>query len=321
MQGIEVASGGHHVAIIMRTYNRPVLLVRALASVLQQTHQDWHLYLVNDGGDRAMLDPILSDYRSAFANRLSVIHHPANRGMEAASNSALQQAKGDFIVVHNDDDTWHPAFLHKTTEFLNKPENHRYAAVTTNCEVICEQLDTDHIIEKHREKWGFFKQNICFSELLYTNNTPPISFLIRKSVVDAVGLFNSDLPVLGDWDYNLRVLQIGDIGTIDEVLAYYHHRIDKNNNVYNNTVTTHIDQHQKYNVLYTNALIRAYLKSDPSALGLLRLTMLKSDDKINMLMHQHQLQFDELKALIKRNSFLGKIKYELKKFRKKYLAR
>ena len=47
------------VAVVMRTKDRPVLLPRALASVLSQTHQNWRLYLVNDGGDRQAFDAVL----------------------------------------------------------------------------------------------------------------------------------------------------------------------------------------------------------------------------------------------------------------------
>lgn len=322
MKDIQITPDAERVAIVMRTYNRPVLLVRAFASVLQQTYQNWHLYLVNDGGDKVMLENLLADYRSAFGERLTVIHHETNHGMEAASNSALKQAEGDFVIIHDDDDTWHPAFLQKTTEFLNMPENHCYAGVITNCEMVFEQLEENRIIEKNREKWDFFQKNLSFSDLLFANNAPPISFLIRKSVVDAVGYFNSDLPVLGDWDYILRVMQIGDIGTIDEIIAYYHHRIKTNHNdIYSNTTIAGVERHKKYNVLYTNALIRTFLKSDPGAIGLLRLIMLKNDEKMDALIHQNQLQFEELKTTIKNYSFFKKLTIELNRIKKKYLIK
>lgn len=322
MNDIHITPEAERVAIVMRTYNRPVLLVRALASVLQQIHKNWHLYLVNDGGDKMILENLLADYRPAFGEQLTIIHHETNHGMEAASNSALKQAEGDFVIIHDDDDAWHPTFLQKTTEFLNMPENHCYAGVITNCEIIYEHLEADRVIEKNREKWNFFQKNISFSDLLFTNNAPPISFLIRKSVVDAVGYFNTDLPVLGDWDYILRVMQVGDIGTIDEIIAYYHHRINKNDDdTYSNTVTAGAERHKKYNVLYTNALIRAFLKSDPAAIGLLRLIMLKNDEKMNALIHQNQLQFKELKTTIKDYSFFRKLKIELNRIKKKYLIK
>jgi len=321
MEGFTAVSDGECVAIIMRTCNRPVLLVRALASVLQQTHQNWHLYLVNNGGDKPTLENVLTDYRSAFGERLSVTHYETNHSMEAAANGALKQTKGDFVIIHDDGDTWHPSFLQKTTAFLNAPENHRYAAVTTNGETVYEQLEADRIIEKYRKGQFFFQQHISFSELLFTNNNiPPISFLIRKSVADAVGSFNVDLPILSDWDYILRVIQIGDIGTLDDVIARHHQRINENG-IHDDMSAFREEQHGKYNVLYTNALIRAFLKSDPGTIGLLRLIMLKGDEKINALLQQNQIRFDELKTQIKRNSFFGKIKFELKRLKKKYLVK
>jgi len=180
MEGINVEADDDSVAIIMRACNRPVLLVRALASVLQQSHQNWRLYLVNDGGDQSVLEDILKDYRTAFGDRLVVIHHETNQGMETASNSALKQLKGGFVIVHDDDDSWHPSFLQKTTAFLNAPENHCYAAVIANCEVISEKLQDNHIVEKNRTSWGYFRKNIAFSELLFTNSNSENAIFLRK---------------------------------------------------------------------------------------------------------------------------------------------
>jgi glycosyltransferase involved in cell wall biosynthesis len=39
--------------VIIRTKNRPLFLARALDDVLAQEFSDWHLYVVQDGGDPA----------------------------------------------------------------------------------------------------------------------------------------------------------------------------------------------------------------------------------------------------------------------------
>ena len=67
------------VAIITRTKNRAVLLARALNSVLEQRYQNWHLYVVNDGGDVATVEKLLDTYRDLFGERLTVIHNPSGR--------------------------------------------------------------------------------------------------------------------------------------------------------------------------------------------------------------------------------------------------
>ena len=44
------------VGIITRTKDRPVLLKRALESVVNQSYEDWHLVIVNDGGDPVVVE-------------------------------------------------------------------------------------------------------------------------------------------------------------------------------------------------------------------------------------------------------------------------
>src|SRR5699024_9188192 len=106
------------VAIITRTKNRPVLLARAFASLLSQTYKNWHLYLVNDGGDRDPIERLIEQYHSAFKGRITVKHHEHSLGMEAASNAGLKGAEGEYVIIHDDDDSWKPDFLATTVAFL-----------------------------------------------------------------------------------------------------------------------------------------------------------------------------------------------------------
>ena len=48
------------VAIITRTKDRPLLLRRAVESVLGQTHADWVHVIVNDGGDPAAVEQVVA---------------------------------------------------------------------------------------------------------------------------------------------------------------------------------------------------------------------------------------------------------------------
>lgn len=246
------------------------MLDRALASILGQTYRNWHLCLVNDGGDVQDVNRIVAEHLSAFEERLTVRHHAASMGMEAASNAAMAGIQGDFVVVHDDDDTWSPAFLEETVAFLNKPENACYAAVATNLAAVFERVEGDKIIEDKRYPYGLWQERIDFGNMLAANNVPPISVLIRKSVVDYLGGFNASLPVLGDWDFNLRVLMVGDIGMINQELAYYHHRLTAGqDSAYGNSIINGRDRHLEYQVLYRNSLIRQLLAKEPENLGLL----------------------------------------------------
>ncbi|TWB43450.1 glycosyl transferase family 2 [Nitrospirillum pindoramense] len=272
-------SFGDRVAILTRTKNRPILLARAFASIIAQTHQNWHLYLVNDGGDPAQVNELVETYETAFAGRLTVIHHERSLGMEAASNAGLSIAQGDFIVVHDDDDSWHPEFLEITTKHLNAPSNHKYAAVLTNCYVVNERIENDRVLEQDRTVWSYWQPQVDLATMLTRNISPPICLLVRKAIADLIGPFNATLPVLGDWDYNLRILTVGDIATIPEPLAYYHHRVQTDTGLYGNSVRAGVNQHQLYDTLYRNSLVRPLLQKEPGYIGLLHILLRQADGK------------------------------------------
>jgi glycosyltransferase involved in cell wall biosynthesis len=270
---------GRHVAIIMRTKDRPILLARALASVLCQKHQDWHLYVVNDGGARDEVERLMRDYQTGFNGRLSVIHHDQSLGMEAASNVALKQSHGDFVVVHDDDDSWSPEFLEKSIIFLNSEAGRKCAAVVSDVVLVHERIKGDAVVEESRLPWGRPNTPVAFGDLMRENDIPPISLLIRRRVVDLIGAFNADLPVLGDWDYNIRIMMIGDIGKIHLPLAYYHHRpYSAETNIYGNTLGPGQTRHDLYRTYYANSMLRNLAQKDPAYLAIIHVLLHRMEE-------------------------------------------
>lgn len=286
---------GSKVSIITRTKNRPILLVRAIYSVLAQTYHDWELIIINDGGDRAEIETLLTRFSSVLVGRMHLLHHDTSKGMEAASNAGLQLASGDFIVIHDDDDAWYPNFLENSVKYLNQPGHQDYAAVASNCTVIFEKIEGNTVIETRREIWSSWKEHVDYKDLLNNNLFPPICLLIRKPVVDHLSGFNENLPVLGDWDFMLRLIQIGDIGTINQPLAYYYHREPTSHrDAYGNSVLAGRSLHQEYNVKYRNSLMRAYEEKNPAAIGGLMTLIADLDAREKRI----QAKIDQLERVI-----------------------
>ena len=71
-----------------------------------------------------------------------------------------------------------------------------------------------------------------------------------------VGAFREDLPVLGDWDFNVRFLARYEIGVIPEMLAYYHNRDDEDTGDYASSVSAKAHLHQFYDNLLRNEWLR-----------------------------------------------------------------
>lgn len=243
------------VGIIMRTKDRPVLLKRAIDSVIRQTFTDWVLIVVNDGGNPTPVRRLLDERSAAFQGRFILINNPTSTGMENASNAGITNSASEFIVIHDDDDSWEPRFLERCVSHLDvvAPEVGGVVAHTT---VIVEEIvDDSSVVERDR----FPYQNIDavnLPKLIVENQFPPISFLFRRSVIDVVGHFNGKLPVLGDWDFHLRVAKCFQIDVVPEALAFYHHRVKNTNGDYGNTVVAGEGRHRVQRSHFINEHIR-----------------------------------------------------------------
>lgn len=95
------------VTVIMTAWNPSIELVRlSLRSVIQQTHGDFELFLVDDGSD-----PNLAERLAAAAEvdeRIRYIRLPKNVGPYMGRNLVLEQASGEFIAIQDADDFSHP---------------------------------------------------------------------------------------------------------------------------------------------------------------------------------------------------------------------
>src|ERR1039458_5976256 len=77
------------VTVVTRTQDRPILLDRAVRSVMQQTLGNLQMVIVNDGGDSGTVEELLEARRDQVQGRAKVVHHEAPRGMEEAGEMAV----------------------------------------------------------------------------------------------------------------------------------------------------------------------------------------------------------------------------------------
>lgn len=230
--------------------------------MLAQSVGDWALIVVNDGGDAGAVEALLEARRSAFAGRVEVIHNAQSRGMEAASNQALRAGPSDFVVVHDDDDRWHADFLARTTATLAALPA-RWGGVVTKSMFVRERLAGDSVSEVDCVEFNPGLAQLTLAEMATANQFPPIAFLYRRAALETVGPYREDLPVLGDWEFNLRFLQQFDIALLPEMLAYWHHRVEADAAYRNSSGAAH----EPVSAQLRNAALRADLASGRFGLG------------------------------------------------------
>ncbi|MDI2035699.1 hypothetical protein PJL15_02831 [Paenarthrobacter nitroguajacolicus] len=249
-------TAGARITIVTRTKNRPIFLARALDDIFAQTFQDFELVVVNDGGDPADVERLTSQRSDAERARITTLHHSESVGMEAASNAGIKAGSGEFVVIHDDDDFWAPTFLERTVAYLDEPANAAQSGVMVRTEIVIEELVEDRIEPIRREIFWADMHQITLADMLRINRAVPISFLYRRSLHDAVGYYNEDLPVVGDWEFHLRVLSHSRVGFLDgEPLAFWSQRPESEGHD-GNSIFAKAAEHAHYDALVRDEHLR-----------------------------------------------------------------
>lgn len=259
------------VAIITRTKNRPVLLKRAAESVANQTYPHYQWVIVNDGGDEEVVRQVIGNC-AVDRRKIKLVSNSRSLGMEAASNRGIQASKSDYVLIHDDDDSLAPTYLEKSVSYLEARSGKKYGGVITQTTYVSEEIRGDDVIIHDRYPYNDWIRNVQIGEMMTNNIFAPISFLYRRSVYDAVGGYNEELPVLGDWFFNLEFLLQADIGVLLEPLAFYHHRDrgdSSRSGIYSNSVIGGQSKHEEYASIMRNMFFRKYADKHPGALGAL----------------------------------------------------
>ncbi len=245
------------------------MLRRAIASVQAQSLRDWRLLIVNDGGDPDKVDAILGEQPEPFRERLQVIHHPEPLGMQAASNAGVRAAEGEFVCIHDDDDTWDPAYLEAVTGFLDAegPES-AYQGVVTGTTEIRETLTKGGKIREDRRRPYIPLEEISLFRMGYENPFPPIAFCYRRAAWEAIGGYDPRWDVVGDMDFNLRFLLKFEIGVIPRDLAYYHIREKAGTRALANSVDEKRALHKRLFNEFKNTHLRSVESPADSSLAL-----------------------------------------------------
>lgn len=96
------------VSVVIPCYNQAVYLTDAVNSILGQTYSNWEIIIVNDGSpddtESLALAFVDRDHRIRYVNK-------KNGGLSSARNEGIRQAKGEFILPLDADDSIEPVYI------------------------------------------------------------------------------------------------------------------------------------------------------------------------------------------------------------------
>lgn len=106
-------------SVIVPVYNVADYLPKCMDSLLCQSCEDWEIILVDDGATDGKCPALCDEYAASYPELVRVIHQP-NGGLGAARNTGLEQARGDYVLFVDSDDTVAPDTLSRLEEEIER---------------------------------------------------------------------------------------------------------------------------------------------------------------------------------------------------------
>lgn len=199
------------VSVVIPAYNAGKTLDVTVQSVLEQTAQDFEILIVNDGS---------KDNTSAVAQslaasdaRIKAISQP-NGGVSAARNAGIRVATGEYVAILDADDLWLPHKLERQLAVFDSEKD--VHAVQTGAYYVNDNLEVLSVRP-------CFESKDALLETLLFQNLPQAaaSVIVRRSMLEKTGLFDTGLVILEDWEFMIRMARFCNLKSVEEPLVLY----------------------------------------------------------------------------------------------------
>jgi glycosyltransferase involved in cell wall biosynthesis len=202
------------VSVIIPTYNRAILIKRAICSVLEQSFQNLEVLVIDDASTDATAK-VVAEIRDP---RVCYIQQSQNRGGGAARNAGLSVARGDFIAFQDSDNEWLPDKLGKQMALLLASPD-QFDAVYSGFWKVKEHRKSYFPYHRFKKREGDIHQALLWENFIDTS-----SLLVKRECFEQVGGFDERLPRFQDWELCLRLSKLFAFGFVDEPLHLAHYQ-------------------------------------------------------------------------------------------------
>lgn len=193
-------------SVIIPTFDRKPLLKKAVDSVLAQTFRDLELIVIDDGSTDGTGDLIAS-----YNDERIIYRYQENRGVSHARNRGLELAGGGYIAFLDSDDHWKKEKLEKAAKYIRDFPD---ISIFHTEEIWYRKGKFLNQKRKHKKPSGHVYDNalpICCISIS--------TAVIKRTVFDAVGVFDESLEACEDYDFWLRATARYNVQLIPEELT------------------------------------------------------------------------------------------------------
>lgn len=198
------------ISVVMAVKNGGHLLAGSVESILNQTFADFELIIINDGSTDDTLETL-----AKFDDTRIVVVSQENQGLARSLNRGISLSRGRYIARQDHDDLSMPTRFEKQLAYMDSHPN-------------CGLLGTASEIWTLEGPTGRYHNHPCDPgvlafDLLFNNPFVHTSWMLRKTVVDIVGLYTTDRnrEPPEDFEYVSRIVRHFDVANLLDRLVVY----------------------------------------------------------------------------------------------------
>jgi glycosyltransferase involved in cell wall biosynthesis len=181
------------VSIVIPAYNRAAKLSVAVKSIQAQTYTDWEIIIADDGSqdetEEVVQNLIIAD------GRIRYVRHQSNRGAQAARNSGIIAARGQWIAFLDSDDEWLPESLElRIRRLLDQGASVVYSGALI--QHYGKPLETYHLPE-----WN----GRIYAKVIAREGPMFQSMIVSKEALETIGYLDENIVAYQEWDTSIRL--------------------------------------------------------------------------------------------------------------------
>lgn len=199
------------ISVVMPVYNTPEPFLRAaIHSVRAQAYPHWEMCIADDASPAPHVQAVLAE-AAASDPRIRTVRRSRNGHISAASNSALELARGEFVALMDHDDLLPPQALFVVAQHIRAhPETDLFFS------------DEDKVDGRGRRYGPYFKPG-WNPELLLGQNLVSHLGVYRRELLLRLGGLREGLEGSQDWDLALRTVAAAGVERVRHIPAILYH--------------------------------------------------------------------------------------------------
>ena len=201
------------VSVVIPAFNAAAFIAESIRSACRQTYADLDIVVVDDGSTDNTVQVLAALAAQDRRIRLIKTDH---RGVSAARNRGIAEARGDVIATLDADDLWHPQKIERQYDLLRRSE-------TDVGVVYCWAAGIDAQGRVILPVWnasqaeGDVLSDIVRSGILSNGSTP----LMRRDAIERAGAYDETLQLCEDWQFYTALAGVCRFRAIPECLTGY----------------------------------------------------------------------------------------------------